>query len=342
MKNFFRIFLFLFMLSSCEADFSPNITSPPIPLVYGIINPQDSTYSIRLTKTFIGEGNALDFAKIPDSIYYDGARVFMETRDLNGKLIERVRMEEKITTDREPGIFSTTPNRIFETDTASIHLRPDYFSAAGQPYDINLHLEAIIPGYPDTVRAVTRLRTAPRLTQPRNNFIKVYFYSEEPFWMQWSDTNSDNLFEILVRMRYTDFLYDDKREMTAEWVLTGINANMTSFPGGERKVYSYYFRPENFFSQVRSVIKPDPAVEARVCNKLDFIVLSSNRELEYYRNIYEISDDYHGAGYTNILHGYGLFTSFSSTGIYGMSLGQEELDSLSDGSYTKHLKFRHY
>jgi len=342
MKNLCRISFFLIMISSCEAGFNPNITSNPTPLVYGIISPQDSLYYIRLTKTFIGEGNALDFARIPDSIYYRNALIFLETRNLKGKLIERVQMEECIIEDRLQGIFSTSPNRIFRTDASRIHLRPEFFSVAGLSYDLNLHLEAVIPGYPDTIRSVTRLRSVPRLTEPRSTFGKVYFYNDNPFWMQWSDTNGESMFQILVRMHYTDFLYDEKREMVAEWVLTGIETNLTSFPGGERKIYSYYFRPENFFSQIRSVIKADPEVEARVCGKLDFAVLSSNRELEYYRNVYEISDDYHEAGYTNIVNGYGLFTTYSSTGIYGMTLGQIELDSLANGKYTRGLKFKNY
>lgn len=341
-KNFCRITFLIILAGSCETDLNPNISSTPIPLVYGIINPQDSIYYIRLTKTFNGEGNAYDFARIPDSIYYKNARVFFETRDLQGKLIQRVQLQDTIIEDRLPGIFASTPNRIFQTDVSKIHLRPEYFAAAHQSYDLNLHIKAIIPGYPDTVHSVTRLRTVPKLLQPRNNFVKVYFYNEVPFWMQWRDANTESLFQILVRMHYTDFYYDDEQERVAEWVLTGIDANMTSYPGGDQKVYSYYFRPENFYSQIRKAIQADPQVEARVCKKLDFIVLSSNKELEYYRNVLEISDDYHEAGYTNIDNGFGLFTTFSSTGIYGMSLGQQELDSLAFGKYTGLLKFKNY
>jgi hypothetical protein len=342
MKSIRQLLFVLFLVSSCQVEFNPNITAEPTPVVYGIISPQDSFYSIRLTKTFIGEGSALDFAKIPDSIYYTGARVFMETRDLSGKLVEKVEMEEKTIGDRESGIFATTPNRIFQTDASKISLRPDDFIGTGQSYRLNLHLSAVIPGYPDTIRAMTRLRTVPRLTEPRSTFVKVYFYNEYPFWMQWLDTNEESYFQILIRMHYTDFLYDDEREMIAEWVLTGIETNVTSFPGGERKVYSYYFRPEHFYSQIRSAIKPDKEVEARVCGKVDFVVLSSNREMEYYRNVYEIADDYHGAGYTNVENGYGLFTTFSTTGVYGMTLGPDEIDSLASGSYTRHLKFKNY
>ncbi len=341
-KIFCHILLILSLVYSCKSDFYPNITSAPTPLVYGIISPQDSLYNIRLTKTFIGAGNAYDFSLIPDSIYYRNAQVFLETRNMEGSLIERVQLTEQTIEDRLPGIFATSPNRIFQTDASKIHLRPEYFSSTVQPYDLNLHLEVIIPGNNDTVRSVTHLRTVPKLTEPRYTFMKVYFYGEQPFWMEWIDSNSESMFQILVKMHYTDFLYDEEREMIAEWVLTGIEANMTSFPGGDHKVYSYYFRPENFYSQVRSAIKTDAEVEARVCKKLDFIVLSSNREMEYYQSVFEISDDYHGTSYTNIKNGFGLFTTYSSTGIYGLTLGQIELDSLATGKYTRHLKFKNY
>ncbi len=341
-KNFGCISLFTILFCSCETEFNPNIPTSPTPLMYGIVNPIDSVYSIRLTKTYNGAGNAFDFARIPDSIYFKNARVFLETRDSKGKQIESVEMDERVIDDRVPGIFATSPNRVFQTDHTKIHLRPEYFAANGHEYNINLFVRAVIPGYPETVTAWSHLRDIPKLTQPQYLFQKVYFYTEEPFWMQWMDTNADSYFEIVVKMHYTDFLYDDQREMVAEWVLTGIAANMTSFPGGERKVYSYYFRPENFYAKIRSVIKDDPDVEARVCRKLDFIVLSSNREMEYYRSVYAISDDYHGAGYTNIQNGFGLFITNSSVGVYGLSLGQQDLDSLAKGKYTSKLKFKNY
>ena len=268
--------------------------------------------------------------------------VFLETRSLKGKLFERVEMTETVINDRLPGIFATTPNRVFQTDASKIHLRPEFFAATGDAYEVNLFVKAVIPGYTDTVSAYSRLRTVSKLTEPRYLYQKVYFYSEQPFWMEWLDTNADNYFEIVVRMHYTDFLYDDQRDMVAEWSLTGINVNMTSFPGGDRKVYSYYFRPENFYAQVSTAIVKDPLVEARVCRNVDFIVKSANREMEYYRSVYAISDDYHGAGYTNIKNGFGLFTTYSSTGVYGLVLGPQELDSLASGKYTRNLKFKNY
>lgn len=339
------IFYSLFAASilwGCSSDFEPNLSSDPIPVVYGVIHPEDSLYPVRLTKTFIGPASALHYARVPDSLYFKGARVFLETRNLKDELIERVELVETVIDDKEDGLFAEIPNRVFQTDASKIHLRPFYFAEKGIPYNINLHLTAEIPGYDQPVTAQTRLRYAPKITEPRVLFMKIYLYGESTFWMQWNDTNADGLYEILVRMHYTDFLDEEEREMTAKWVLTGITVNESSFPGGTRKIYSYYFRPDNFYSKIRASVPDDPMVVARVAGTVDFIILSSNREMEYYQEIYEISDDYHGSGYSNIQNGIGLFTTYTSNGIYGLSLGQTELDSLANGKYTKLLKFRNW
>jgi hypothetical protein len=343
LRRIFILILSLAGLNSCrENEFNPNLIADPTPVVYGIIHPQDSIYSVRLTKTFNGAGSAYDMARIKDSLYFQGARVYFETRTSNGKLVERVELVETVIEDRLPGIFAETPNVIYQTDASRLHIRPEYFLSQGKDYNLSLNLIAEIPGASVPVTAATQLRTLPRITKPQFSFMKVYFYSEEPFGMEWMDTNDDSDFEILVRLKYRDFLYDEQRDQVASWVLTGVDVNGTSFPGGERTVYSYYFRPENFYAKLAASIGDDPEVEARVAQNLDFIILSTNREMQFYRDIYEISDDYHGSGYSNIQNGLGLFTTYSSAGIYNLLLGQTELDSLAKGRYTKHLRFKNW
>ena len=336
------IILAAFAIHSCTDNFQANLDSDPIPVVYGIIHPEDSTYSVRLTKTFVGPGNALYYAKLSDSIYYRDARVFMEVRTLEGGLVERVELAERELERREPGIFSRTPNLMFQADSALLHLKQSWYDSQGTPYQFNLHLVAEVPGLDEPVTAVTRLRAAPRITEPRSAFYKVYFFGEQTFWMQWVDSNPEGYFEMLVRLHYRDVLQYEEREMTADWVLKGILVNQTTYMGSTRTFYSYYFRPENFYSQIRAAIQDDSAVLARVADKVDFIVLSSNREMEYYRKIYEIADDYHGAGYTNIENGLGIFTTYVTTGVYGLTLGYTELDSLANGRYTSHLRFKNW
>lgn len=62
-----------FLLSSCKTDFDLNAEWKDITIVYGVLDPGKSVQQVRINKAFLGEGNALEYAKIADSIHYDTA-----------------------------------------------------------------------------------------------------------------------------------------------------------------------------------------------------------------------------------------------------------------------------
>lgn len=324
---------------SCNSEFEPHIFSEPTPVVYGVINPQDSLYQIRLSKSFIGPGNAYNYAKTPDSIYYDEARVFLESRNYNGKAIDKVELFPVEIQARKEGIFATTPNLAYQTDFKSIRLRPEILAQDGIAYEVDLFLLVEIPGLDEPVESSTRLKTEPGIINPKGNYQKVYFYGEVPFYMEWTHNNPNTYFEIKVVMHYREILENGEREAEAHWILTGIELNENNFPGGVKTIYTYHFRAENFYSQIRAAIPLDPEVKGRAISSVDFIILTSDGAIKDYNDIDQIADDYRGASYTNITNGLGLFSSYNTKGVYNQRLGQRELDSLALGMYTRHLHF---
>ena len=329
----------VFMLGSCSDQFNPNLPGKSSPVVYGVLNPADSVYRVRLTKTFIGEGNAFEYAKEADSLYYSDARVWMETRTKEGAIIQRADMQRTVIEERKPGIFATQPNVVYELSEDVFTLKPAGIEELGFPYQVYLHLFAEIPGSDEPLHASSKLQLPPTITQPRFTFYKVYLYSQEPFYMEWINTVMGNMYEISVTLNYREVREDGEHDQTVSWVLSGIQYNEVSVPGGSRYFYSYYFRPENFYAQVAANIKRDNKVSGRVAKTLDFEVLSSDQHMRNYRDVYRITDDYRGQGYTNVENGLGIFTTYTKAGIYGLRLGPQELDSLARGRYTRHLNF---
>ena len=327
------------LIASCSTEFEPHLPSDPTPLVYGLINPDDSLYQIRLTRSYIGPGNAYNYAKIPDSIYYDNAQVFFETQRPNGSTIERIELLPVEINAREEGIFASSPNIVYQTDFQSIDLRSQVTGNNDIDPEVYLFVEVQIPGNDNLVESVSQLKGKPRIINPRGNFQKVYFYGELPFYMEWTHTNPDTYFEIKVVMRYREILEEGEREAEVDWVLKGIEANEMTFPGGSRTIYTYYFRADNFYSQVRAAIPVDPAVKGRAMRNLDFIILTSDGSVKEYHQISSIADDYNGASYSNIINGLGLFATYNEIGVYDQKLGQRELDSLAKSRYTRHLNF---
>lgn len=341
-SRWLQILTVCFSCYACSSEFDAQIMSEPTPVIYGIINPADSLYQIRLTKSFIGPGSAYLYAANPDSIYYDNARVFLESHNFSGKLIDRTELFPREIEVRESGIFVREPNTIYETDFKSIRLRPEILEGDGIPFNIDLYIKIEIPGNAEPTEAVTRLKSDPRIIAPRGNFQKVYFYGESPFFMEWAHSDPDTYFEIKVVMRYREILVDGERDTEVFWVLKGIQINKQGFPGGTRSIYSYYFRPENFYSQVRAAIPPDPLVKGRSISDIDFIILTSDGVVKEYNEIENITNDYNGASYTNITNGLGLFSSYNTKGVYKQKLGPREMDSLALGSFTKHLNFNRW
>jgi len=347
MKIFFSIVLLsTLVFYACETDFDPYIPSKPTPVVYGIINPDDSLYQIRLTKSFVGPGSAYQYAQITDSLYFQNAQVYLDTyleSDTgNNALLESVELEFAQIEPRNEGIFASQPNLIYQTDYQHINLRPGQFSTLGLPYQVILQMRAIIPGYPDTVITQTHLKTPPRIVKPKSHFQKIYFFGEIPFQVSWTHTSKDNYFELQVIFHYKEILEDEQREAVVDWVLSGIEYNENSIPGGEHNFYAYYMRPDVFYSHIRAAISNSPQVKARLVRFIDFVILTSDGTIKNYNRIGELADDYHGASYSNINNGLGIFTSYNTKGVYSLRLGQRELDSLAFGAYTKHLNFKNW
>ena len=64
------LFLPLFMMVSCEADFDPNDSWQERMMVYCLLDQDDDTTFVRIEKCFLGNGNAYEYAKNKDSVYY--------------------------------------------------------------------------------------------------------------------------------------------------------------------------------------------------------------------------------------------------------------------------------
>ena len=335
------LFLAILVCGSCETEFDSYIESEPVPIVYGVINPNDSLFQIRLTRSFVGEGNALDHAKINDSIYFDEAEVYLEAYR-KGNLFQSVKLEKTQIDDRESGVFSSTPNYVYQTTKDKLFISPELFTAMGVEYNLELNLSVILPDQQDTVKGYARLIPPPRISNPNNNYQKVYFYGDVPFHMEWVHTFDDNYYEILITLKYKEVYDYHVEDAEVQWILSGIQYNESSIPGGSHYFYAYYFRPESFFSQISAAIKEDYYVKGRVIRNIDFTILSSDPSIREYNRIGELADDYNGASYSNIENGFGLFSTYTDVGVSNLRLGQRELDSLAFGRYTKHLNFKNW
>jgi hypothetical protein len=60
----------LLIIGSCSVDFNPNDSWKETTIVYGLLDQDQDTTFVRIEKCFLGEGNAISFSQIKDSLYY--------------------------------------------------------------------------------------------------------------------------------------------------------------------------------------------------------------------------------------------------------------------------------
>src|SRR5699024_9508965 len=86
-KKWFVFVAGILILSSCKTKFSVNGDYEETPVVHFLLDQNDTYHFLKLNKTFLKEGNAIEFAKDPANSYFDNV-VATVTEVKNGSTIQ--------------------------------------------------------------------------------------------------------------------------------------------------------------------------------------------------------------------------------------------------------------
>ena len=67
----FTISIISLFLGSCSNDLEINAPWKDVTVVFGLLNKNETTHYVRISKAFLGEGDAMEFASQFDSLYYN-------------------------------------------------------------------------------------------------------------------------------------------------------------------------------------------------------------------------------------------------------------------------------
>ncbi|MBU1721001.1 MAG: hypothetical protein KKA07_18185, partial [Bacteroidetes bacterium] len=113
-----RLLIFLGIIAvfaySCETDFDVTADYKDITIVYGLLSQNDTVQYIRINRAFLGDGNALEMAAIPDSSYYPFGAIEVWIEEWkDGRFVGSFQLEETTLNSKEPGIFPYPEQRIW-------------------------------------------------------------------------------------------------------------------------------------------------------------------------------------------------------------------------------------
>jgi len=157
------------ILSSCEEDIDVISEGSSLPVVYGLINPDDTLNYIRLTKTFIGNEPINELASRPENLFYQDVTMTLDINSPEGFPMKSFPFEKVVITDRIEGLFVSDPNIMYQ-------LKGSIKSFLNDNYQVRLSLTLKSEGV--LVSAQQTYRTPPEILNPKpsiQSYLSLYY-----------------------------------------------------------------------------------------------------------------------------------------------------------------------
>ena len=305
----------LMLVSSCSDKFEVVDPAEPVPVIYFMMNPEDSVFYLSLTRTFSGDLDAYELACDPDRVFYDSADIRLEAWEGQYKVQElQFSLSDRV---KNPGLFPQVPGNCYEAINT--------FHREGEIDSYRIVVQA--EGMTDSAFArIKEIRPSP---QPPWYPRQIDFYPEGYRY----DVEKNPLLyqQLLCKFHYQVF-----KETWVDKTETFILRKRTNAVGLEDDPI---LRAEFFFTRLAANIKPVHDTIIRKFVSFDLIFYTADQHYLDYVETYEKYGDLDLPPKGNIINGYGLFSMYTIKRYEDMVLGQQSLDSLSMGQFTRHLGF---
>lgn len=322
------------LLSGCSSDLDVTAPYQQITVVYSLLDRNESLHWVKINKAYLGDGNAFEYAAIPDSTEYRDEELsgFVANVEPDGSPGgEQYPLRDTIV-DRVPGLFAYPQHKMY------------YFNA-NLNEDTRYGLFLNVKG--QQVRSATKLVNEFNVQSATANLNTVINFivggSYAPFSPRWFTAQNGKRYEVSFRFHY-DEVKTDGTVVLNKTFTTLIGTQVTDGSGGD--LIEVSLNGELFYQAVAANIPPAAAsgVAQRTFKGIDLLWAVAGPDLHTYlqlanpiSGIVEERPDY-----SNITNGYGLFSSrlFKMVGSDNgdastrKTLGSASLEELKNGQYT--------
>ncbi len=319
--------LLIIIICSCENEFYPFIPdSKPVPIIFGLIDTNDSIHTIRLTKTFCGSQDAYKLSKDTANFLYDSVKMIIECLDVKLNVIDSLIFHKTY--------FNTQSSGIFNSGKSWHYLSTDKFPQNNT--FVRFRLKAWIYDNDITIISTNVYNYLP------GDRVKVFSPSDKSKYISVYNQNVTMIeftgFErcgVKIRFNYSEISKDKITVNSVEkfWYNT---TGLTSLT------------PEKLYMFIKNSVPNKSDVDFRIFHCLDIFSFSAPDGLLFYNKLFDADKSFFSSlsffetPYNNITNGYGLFYRYSKDSVTGLKFDQKTLDSLAYGYFTKELKFVPY
>lgn len=105
--------LLALVLFSCKEEVSVASTYKASPVIYSLLDQSESIHIVKINRGFVGPGNAFEFAKIPDSNYFENVSAKVEELVNNIAVRTWVLKDTLINTKSTEGVFFGPQQKVY-------------------------------------------------------------------------------------------------------------------------------------------------------------------------------------------------------------------------------------
>lgn len=353
--------LSLAVFSSCDTDVDLTAPYASSTVVFGLLDPQADTQFVKITKTFLGDGNLNDYALIRDSSEYKWEEFSSLT------------IEEWVDGATEPSnTFNLQPITIHNKDVNGIFYGPEqtvyYFPtpAVGLNADRKYKLVVDFVSRPD-VFAWTNIIPADLVDfqSPQSGlglglatttFTGAINYNENVS-IRWSKIDNAEIYDLALRFYYKEYIYQDNAQtQLIDTISKSIDWKIGTFNAGDLDLnnayYNLTFNAESFFSYLGNNLIADPRIRREAgrysMGKTRAFELRMGLANDELKTWISVNNPVTGIiqerpSYTNVVNGLGLFASRATAYVLKVPLeasnGTGNINALVNGIYTADLNF---
>lgn len=325
--RFMPLFLLLLpVLFACNKDLNVNADWKDVTVVYGILDQTEDTTFIKITKAFLGEGNALQFAKIADSSTYpDKLEVrldeYADTTLVYSHVCDTVTIRNKQAGD---SIFYF-PSQLMYFTTDPLN---DY-------HIYKLYIRNKKTG--KEITAQTGLLQDFEVIRPQ---VTASFPAGKSFEVKWKPSPNGKRYQLVIRFFYIETLKSsplNTQMKSIDWLVFN---NIKPIDITSTQPFDLYFPGDAFYSIVGAKIEVNPLVD-RTAHHCEFLFTVAAPELDTYMEVTEpsLSLVQERPSYTNIINGIGLFSARYIKSVDSLGVSQMTKDELKKNPNTNDLGF---
>lgn len=316
------------MLGSCSNDLDVNAEWKDITVVFGLLNKNEKVHYIKIGRAFLGEGDAMQFAGVYDSLNYDPdiieARV--EELDQNGNVLRGFKLQPYWDIPKEPGAFAG-PSQVaysFETPDAPLNTENEY----------RLIVRNLKSG--NELRGTTKVIDSPVMTRPSVSVAGIQMVPAGSAEVRWNTVEGGALYELFARFVYREFKLGG--DTVRKYVEMPLGRQIQEMQGSMSLRFEYL----RLYRTLNQTLKPSDINNPtyRMADSLIFYLNVADKDLYTYISVNEPSNTLaqERPQYNNVENGVGLFAS-RSVGKRAVRLHNDAVDSLRSNPLTRELNF---